>query len=352
MLRILVVDDSPVARGLLTEIFSAEPDFEVVGVAVNGLEAVEMVEELKPDIITMDVQMPRMNGYAATREIMMTRPTPIVVVSGSMGNDDVEKSMQSLDAGALTVVGKPPSPTSQDFEKQCRSLVSTLRTMAAVRVIRRHRPRRPADLHEQISSGDDLVQSLISRPKLITIAASTGGPQALRTVLGSLPANFPVPIVIVQHISDGFTSGLADWLDGALNLKVVIASAGEKLKPGCAYLAPEGFHSGVTGSYTLEQIERAPMAGFRPSATVLFESASRTFGGAHLAVILTGMGNDGVEGLRSVKQTGGCVIAQDEGSCVVYGMPKAAADAGVVDVVLPLNEIGPELLKAVSVMPS
>jgi two-component system, chemotaxis family, protein-glutamate methylesterase/glutaminase len=348
MLRILIVDDSPVARNLLKEILGSEPGFEVVGEALNGAEAVSMVEELKPDIVTMDVQMPRMNGYAATREIMTTHPTPIVVVSGSMGQEDVEKSMQSLDAGALTVIGKPPSPASPHFEEQCAVLVSTLRTMAAVKVIRRHRSRDSADSpREDFYARVDSL-NLRARPRLVTIAASTGGPQALRAILETLPLSFPVPIVIVQHISPGFTQGLIDWLNGATAIEVTAATAGQKLKAGFAYIALEDFHCGVTAAGTIVQIDRAPLGGFRPSATVLFESASREFGQSHLAVILTGMGTDGVDGLRSVRQTGGAVIAQAEASCVVYGMPKAAIDAGLANAVIPLAAIGAELIRVVT----
>ncbi len=351
MLRILIVDDSPVARNLLKEILSSEPDFEVVGEAFNGVDAVSMVQELKPDIVTMDVQMPRMNGYAATREIMTTQPTPIVVVSGSMGQEDVEKSMQSLDAGALTVVGKPPSPASPHFEEQCSVLVSTLRTMAAVKVIRRHRSRDTIEpAHEDFSARvDSLILGI--RPRLITIAASTGGPQALRTILETLPRNFPVPIVIVQHISDGFTQGLIDWLNSATTVEVTTAAAGQQLQAGVAYIAPEESHCGVTADGFIVLIDRAPVGGFRPSATVLFESASREFGQTHLAVILTGMGTDGVDGLRSVRQTEGAVIAQDEASSVVYGMPKATIEAGLANAVIPLDEIGPELIRVVTGQP-
>jgi two-component system, chemotaxis family, protein-glutamate methylesterase/glutaminase len=348
MLRILIVDDSSVARNLLKEILSSEPDFEVVGEATNGAEAVSMVEKLKPDIVTMDVQMPRMNGYAATREIMTTHPTPIVVVSGSAGQEDVEKSMQSLDAGALTVVGKPPSPTSTHFEEQCAVLVSTLRTMAAVKVIRRYRLRDSVKSPREEFASRVNSLTLSSRPRLVTIAASTGGPQALRAILETLPATFPVPIVIVQHISDGFTQGLIDWLNGATAIEVTSATAGQKLKAGVAYIAPEKSHCGVTADGTIVEIDRAPFGGFRPSATVLFESASREFGRAHLAVILTGMGSDGVDGLRSVRQTGGSVIAQDEASCIVYGMPKAAIEAGLANVVIPLDAIGAELIRFVT----
>ncbi len=344
MIRVLVVDDSPVARELLTGILDGEPDMSVVGVATNGAEAVAKVAELQPDIVTMDVQMPRMNGYDATREIMITQPTPIVVVSGSMGKVDVEKSMQSLEAGALTIIGKPDSPSSPLFEEQCRMLHDTLRTMSAVKVIRQHRPRTRVETPPEEGSVNQERLQVGARPKLVTIAASTGGPQALRMILQELPAAFELPIVVVQHISSGFTSGLVDWLNGGADVEVTVASQGTSLQAGHVYLAPEGKHCGVRTDGSLEIVNQPPLGGFRPSATMLYESASRTYAKSQVAVILTGMGKDGVDGLRSVKQTGGAVIAQDEESSVVFGMPKAAIEADVVDLVLPLDQIARELI--------
>jgi two-component system chemotaxis response regulator CheB len=345
-LHVLVVDDSPVARSLLTEILNAEPDIEVIGTACHGVEAVEKVALLHPDVVTMDVQMPRMDGYAATREIMTTCPTPIVVVSGVGGSTDAEKSMLSLDAGALAVIGKPSSPSSPDFEQSARNFVNTVQSMAAVSVIRRHRPRQTAEVTPGQTRHCELVVG--SKPRLITIAASTGGPQALRIVLGGIPADFPIPIVIVQHISPGFTEGLAAWLHGATAVKVKVAEDGEALRPGYIYIAPETVHCGVRAEEKLELIRRPPVSGFCPSATILFESASRAFGKSHIAVVLTGMGKDGCEGLRSVHQTGGVIIAQNEATSVVYGMPKAPIDEGIADLILPLAAIGPTLVQLVN----
>lgn len=350
MLRVLVVDDSHVARRLLTEILDGEADIEVVGEAVNGEHAVMMVPTLRPDVITMDIRMPVMDGYAATREIMMCHPTPIVVVSGSMERDDIEKSIQALDAGALTVIGKPPSPSSDHFEKAVRTFVGTVRSMAAVGVIRRHRPT-PVPVAERSESACRLADSAGpgSRPRIVVIAASTGGPQALRVVLSQMTSEFPVPVVVVQHISAGFTDGLADWLQRTVQIPLQIARNDVSLRPGMVYIAPEGMHCSVNVDRRIELIDRPPLGGFRPSATVLFESASRAYGDSVIAVILTGMGADGVEGLRSIRQMHGVVLGQDEASSVVFGMPKAAWDAGVVDKLLPLDEIGRELSRMVGV---
>lgn len=346
MLRVVVVDDSHVARGLLTGILNGEADIEVVGEAVNGLQAVAMVAELRPDVVTMDVQMPRMDGYTATREIMTSCPVPIVVVSGSAGHEDLDKSMQSLDAGALAVIGKPPSPASRNFETAVRSLLNTVRSMAAVRVIRRHRPR-PAPETNTTQPSDPRTANRLpkSRPRIVTIGASTGGPQALRTIFTSLPPDFPVPIIVVQHISIGFTQSLADWLQKTVDLNVCVARHGDIPQHGHVYLAPDASHCEVQPDGTLALTSRPPLGGFQPSATVLFETAADAYGPSHIAVILTGMGKDGVDGLPSVGKTGGLVIAQDEESSVVFGMPKGAIDAGLADLILPLENIGAELMR-------
>ncbi len=345
-LHVLVVDDSPVARNLLTEILDAEPDIEVIGTACHGVEAVEKVALLRPDVVTMDVQMPRMDGYAATREIMTTYPTPIVVVSGVGGNTDAEKSMLSLDAGALAVISKPSSPSSPDFEQSARNFVNTVQSMAAVSVIQKHRPRASAAVTPTQTPAPEFV--VASKPRLITIAASTGGPQALRIVLSRIPTDFPIPIVVVQHISPGFTEGLASWLHGSAAVPVKVAEDGEALRPGCIYIAPETVHCGVRSDDKLELSSRPPVSGFRPSATILYESASRAYGRSHIAVVLTGMGKDGAEGLRAVHQTGGVIIAQNEATSVVYGMPKAPIDEGIADLILPLDTIGPTLVHLVN----
>lgn len=345
MLRVLVVDDSPLMRDLLCEILEHDPGIQVVGTARNGAEAVEQVRELRPDVITMDIQMPQMDGYEATREIMTTVPTPIVVVSGSMSSPDVDKSMLSLEAGALTVIGKPASPTAADFEATARRIVETVKNMSGVRVIRRHRKRPPAKTVEPA-----VITPPVTPPgstaKIVAIAASTGGPQALQQILSRLSADFPVPIAVAQHMSPGFMEGFAEWLDGAVELSVCLVEDGARLRPGVVSIAPENVHLEITGDGLTRFNTQPPIGGFRPSANVLFESAAQSYGDGVLAVVLTGMGRDGVDGLRAVHKAGGRVVVQDEESCVVYGMPEAAVSAGLADTTTPLEDIAAELIHA------
>lgn len=347
MIRVLVVDDSRVARDLLVGVFAADPEFEVVGTAADGREAIERVAELEPDVVTMDVQMPVLDGYAATREIMTDHPTPIVVVSGSMSQPDVEKSMNSLASGALAVVGKPPSPTAAEFAAAAAHLRSLVKSMAAVKVVRRHRPRveTPRVASQPTSKPTNQPASAGVRTKLIGIAASTGGPGALLQVLGGLPPSFPIPIAVVQHIAEGFTRGFVDWLNGSIPLDVVTATNGGALEPGRVYVAPEGRHLGIGTGPRCELLERPAVDGFRPSATMMFETAARSLGTEFVGVVLTGMGRDGCDGLRSVRQCRGTILAQEPTTCAVDGMPRAVIDAGLANEVVPLDEIGAALAR-------
>lgn len=335
--RTLVAEDSPTARALLVEVLGSDSGLEVVGEAANGLEAVELTVRLKPDVVTMDVRMPVMDGLAATEEIMTVAPTPIVIVSGSFDRRDVELSMNALRAGALAVLPKPSGPAAPGFSEECRQLVATVKSMAAVKVVRRWRGRSPVE-----PTPRSIPRS--APPAVVAMAASTGGPAALQRILSSLPADFPVPVLVVQHIAAGFVGGLTDWLDAASFLRVKVADDGEPLLAGTAYLAPDGRDLGVSDR------GRASLTGPRTgnswsSATSLFDSVANAYGSSTLAVILTGMGRDGLAGLLAVKRAGGRVIAQDEETSVVFGMPGAAVEAGVADLVLPLGSIGPTMVE-------
>ncbi len=342
MIRVLIAEDSPTARALLVSILTAEGDVHIVGEAHNGRQAVEMAEQLQPDIITMDVQMPEMDGLEATKQIMVRSPRPIIIVSSTARSDEVELSLEATRAGALMVLPKPEGPGSSGFAGDRRQLLSMVRAMSQVKVVRRHGsaassagmntmpPRQAWSMSPRASAG--VGGGTI---RLVAIGASTGGPAALRTILADLPQHFPVPILIVQHIARGFTEGLAHWLSGDTALEVKVADVGERARAGCVYIAPDDRHLGCqsdAGGQIRLLLDNAALVGsFRPSASYLFQSAAEALGNGLLSVILTGMGDDGVAGLRTAKGLGGRVLGQDEASSVIYGMPEEAMRAGVVD---------------------
>lgn len=342
MIRVLVAEDSSTARELLVAILGSDPErLTVVGEAKNGLEAVEMTKRLRPDVVTMDIRMPLLDGFEATRRIMIEAPTPVVVVSGS-DILEVETSLNALRAGALAVLEKPVSPGASSFEERCRTLLETVRIMAGVKVVRRFTERpavRASGPRAAVGAGTR------ERVRAVAIATSTGGPAALQSIFSRLPADFPAPILVVQHIAKGFVNGLASWLNGGSGVRVRVAEEDEPAVPGTAYLAPDERHLGVSPAGRILISSAPPVDGFRPSGTFLFESAARALGAAALAVILTGMGRDGVEGLRRLKALGGRILAQDEASSVVFGMPAAAIEAGLADEVLALEAVAERLLE-------
>jgi two-component system chemotaxis response regulator CheB len=341
-LRIVVAEDSPTARRLLVEILRADPALTVAGEAKDGVEAVELVQRLRPDLVTMDIQMPRMDGLDATRRIMTEVPTPVVVVS-TLVERDIQTSMAALRAGALAVLQKPVGPESPDFDAESRRLRDTLKAMAEVKVVRRW-PERTAPPSPPLVP---VPTPVVQRPAVVALAASTGGPAALHRVLSELPADFPVPLLVVQHIALGFSQGFATWLGTAGPLPVKVAEDGETLLPGHVYLAPDDRHLGLYGEGRAEVSRGAPVHGFRPSATWLFRSVARAHGPRSLAVVLTGMGQDGLEGVRELREAGGYVLAQDEPSSVVYGMPGVVVGAGLAHEVVPLPSIAARLLQSV-----
>jgi len=339
MIRVLVVDDSPTVRGLLVRMLQSDPQLRVVGVARDGVEAVNLANRLRPDVITMDIRMPCMDGFQATKRIMQQVPTPIVVVSASVESEELRITFNAIQAGALTVVEKPRGPAEPGFEALREHLVTIVKLMSEVKVVRRwatgtlraHKPvlrRKPAEV----------------RTAMVAIAASTGGPGALYHVLQGLPADFPVPVLVVQHITRGFGQGMVDWLSGATRLRVATAQQGATLEPGHVLVAPDDRHLLVRPNGRVLLRPREHERELCPSADLLFESVAEAQGESVLGVIMTGMGRDGVEGLRRLKAAGGRVLAQDESSCVVFGMPKEAIAAGVVDRVVPLGQMATAIL--------
>lgn len=348
MIRVLVADDSPTSSELLIDTLSSDPGIRVVGAARTGVEAVAMARALKPDVITMDIQMPGMNGIEATSAIMRESPTRIIIVSTLFRDGEVALSLEATRAGALMVMPKPGSPRLPAFAAERHQLLSMVRAMSGVKVVRRlygevGRPSTPQILRK------DALQPPPGRSKIriVAIAASTGGPAALSDILTALPESYPAPIMIVQHIALGFVSGLARWLDDNCRLSVVVATADTVAAPGTVYIAPDDTHLGLSPAFRMSLSSAPPVGQFRPSGSHLFESVARAAGEGVLAVILTGMGDDGVIGLRAVRAAGGRIIAQDEASSVVYGMPREAVRAGVVDAVVPLSGIARAMLQIV-----
>ncbi len=340
-IRTLVADDSATFRLLVSEILTPAEGFEIVCEASDGQEAVRCVEEHKPDLVLMDIRMPRMDGFTATRRIMADHPTPVVIVT-AMSGADVHASLDALAVGALTLLPKPPGPTSPDFESARLRFLRTLRAMAGVKVVRRWSGRRPEPTPAARPAPDRRTTGAM---RAVGVAASTGGPGALRSLLGALPATFDTPILIVQHITDGFVGGLAHWLDQNTSLKVKVAEEGEPIRGRMAYLAPDDRHLGLAAGPVVALSDAPPIGGFRPSATHLFRSMAEELGAAAVALVLTGMGRDGVDGLQGLHAAGGRVLAQDEATSVVYGMPGAAVAEGLADTVLPLSELPGALLR-------
>ena len=337
-IRILIADDSPTVRLLLRHILEADPEMRVVGEATNGQEAVEMAQKLVPNLVIMDVHMPLLDGLEATREIMMRVPTPIVVVSAADNHHDIDLSLSATQAGALIALPKPNSPDDPRFAEQSSQLLSMARAMAQVKVVRHWSANGSTRVRPARRAAPNHVQ-------LVTIAASTGGPAALRRILADLPRTFPVPILIVQHIARGFASGFVEWLRGACQLQVKLAQDHEIAKPGTVYIAPDDHHLGISASAQMRLSTAPPDAGFRPSASHLFTSAARSYGRGLVAAILTGMGSDGAEGLRIAQDAGSFVLAQDKDSSVVFGMAQEAFNRGLVDQVLPLDHMAGRLIE-------
>lgn len=345
-IRVLIAEDSPTVRLYLRMLIDAEQDFLVVGEARDGAEAVAMTQSLRPDIVTMDIHMPVVDGLAATRQIMQFCPTPVVVVSGIIG-EEVQASMDALESGALAVLPKLPDRAKPEFRQRQQELIKTLRALSSVRVIsRRNYDDRP-DTQPRPVARPILTRT---RAEVVVIGASTGGPSALQRTLSALPGDYKLPIVIVQHMPDEFLSGLARWLRNSTPLQVQMAHQGIELRPATVYLALGGAHLTIhrrLGRLMTHLVAEQGNHRFYPSINMLFESVARTCGAAAAGVILTGMGDDGADGLWKLRQAGGYTLAQDEKTSTVYGMPMAARERGAVERVVDLGNLPSELLKLI-----
>ncbi len=339
MIRCLIVDDSPTFRSVLRNILRRSPDVVVVGEAADGEEAIARAQELAPDVITMDVRMPRRDGLGAIREIMRRSPRPIVVVSSAAAEVNEQVSFQALKLGAVEVLPKPDALDPRQFAAQAEAIRQAVLTVAHVKV-----KARPLEFAERALAPRPASPVLARAPSCVGIGASTGGPPALQRVLGALPADYPLPILVVQHIAEGFTEGLVRWLATQCALSVRIAREGEPLAPGAVLVAPDRRHLLVSkGRVRLE--DTPPVKSLKPSATLLFASLARELGAGAAGILLTGMGDDGAAGLKMMREAGAYTVAQGPQSSVVWGMPKVAVETGAAAEVLELEEIAPALVR-------
>ena len=347
-IRVLVACDSRAQREVLLGLLRSSSDFVVVGTASDGKEAIAAALHLRPNIIAMDINLPILDGYAATRQIMQECPTPIVLISSQ--GDAARHSIEALAVGALAVVQKPSGPGGAAMAptagEDCIAFLTTLRLMADVRVVTRH-PARGSTNNQRPTTNDQRAANPLIAPQMLMIAASTGGPAALQSVLRDLGAGFPLPILIVQHIARGFVSALADWLNNTTPLPVRIASQGERVLPGQIYLAPEDRHLMIREAGIVSLRPSVSSDRICPSADLLFESAARIYGARAIGVVLTGMGDDGTRGLLALHAAGAPTLAQDAASCVVYGMPRAAVEAGAIARSAPLTAMAETILELI-----
>lgn len=322
MIKVLIVEDSPVMQQLLAYTITKDPVFTIVGIAENGEEAIKAVKKYHPDIITMDWHMPKLDGLQATRMIMETNPIPIVIVSGSSTATDVGFSFRMIEAGALSIVKKPLSVDHPDYQKEASLLIQTLKLMSEIKLVRRIPYTKK--IQEQIKTSINNEINEQSEIQAIAMGASTGGPLVLQKILSGLPRNLPFPILIVQHISPGFIVGFVEWLNNTTNFPIHIATQGEYMLSGHAYVAPDNFHMGVETKSRILLSTHEPENGLRPSVAFLFRTTAQVYGSKAVGVLLSGMGCDGAEELKLMKENGAMTIAQDFESSAVHGMPGEA----------------------------
>lgn len=358
-IRVVVVDDSALVRSMLTEIINRQSDMECIGAAADPFVAREMIRNLNPDVITLDVEMPRMDGIDFLSKLMRLRPMPVVMVS-TLTERGAEVTLKALELGAVDFVAKPKIGVADGLRQLADDITDKVRVASKARINRLHLPAAPAAASGSAArpaGGPATAPAArpavatpslgrLSTEKLIFIGASTGGTEATKEVLASLPADAP-GVVITQHMPPGFTRNYAARLDGLCKISVKEASDGERILPGHAYIAPGGMHLSVERSganYIARVQDGDPVNRHKPSVEVLFKSAARVVGPNAIGIMLTGMGADGARAMREMKDAGAYCVAQDEASCVVFGMPREAINAGAINEVLPLTKIAPHVL--------
>lgn len=346
MIKVLIVDDSAFMRNTLSSMLTSDPEIQVIGIARDGIEAVEKVASLKPDIVTLDIEMPRMDGIEALKQIMEKNPVPVLMVS-SLTTEGARVTLDALDLGAVDFIPKNLSELSINIIKIKELLIDKIKKIGRKGLVKglRKPPSMPLKMPDQN------VYTPHRRVSIIAIGSSTGGPKALQNIITLLPKDFPVPIVIAQHMPPSFTGPFAERLNHLSAIEVKEAENGEPIRKGTAYIAPGRGHMSVLRKKLTETVisvteERGEYI-YRPSVDVLMLSVVDNFSGHVLGVILTGLGNDGSKGMKEIKNKGGRTIAESEKTCVVYGMPRAVVEAGLADKIVPLDEIAGEIINSV-----
>lgn len=347
-IKVFVVDDSALARKVLCDIINTTPGMRVAGTAANGKQALEHIPLLLPDIVCTDFHMPVMNGAEFIRQLMQRHPLPVLVVSIAVQNGEAENIFSLLQAGALEVVAKPrmnPLLSAQELSVMRDALTSKIRILSGVYVFRRSAPVSVATNIARPEGLETLLAARMPAPNMVVIGASTGGPQTLRDVFVRMKWPRPYPLVCVQHISEGFQHGLIRWLSEEIRQPVEIAAAGQVPRAGHIYFATENRHLGFDAGGNFSYSDDAPQSGARPASDVLFKSAAERFGKNMIGILLSGMGRDGASGMKQIADVGGITIAQNEESCVVFGMPRAAIELGAARFTLAPAEIASVLNK-------
>lgn len=342
--RVLVVDDSLVMQRLYRKLLEQDGRFELLAIATNGQQAIEYVASYKPDVVSMDINMPLMDGVEATRQIMQLHPVPIVIVTSLYHPQEQELAMRILEAGAVSIMTKPYGPGHPKFESSTRTYLSRLWYMSEIKVIRR-KPASPKLPPKTVVKSEKPKQSMQShaKPAVIVIGASAGGPEGVKTILANISATIDVPILIVQHIDPGFAEGYVHWLQSQSKIPVRLAGVNTTMEAGVAYLPPGNHHLMLRSKQTVTISTDAPVKGHRPAVSVLFTSAAAIFKDQTMAIILSGMGSDGAQEIKHLSDLGAVTLAQDEASCLVFGMPGVAIQLGGIKKVLPPLEIASEI---------
>jgi len=344
MIKVLIVDDSKAIQEFLDNILSSDPDIQVIGLASSGYEAIELVKIKKPDIITIDMNISGMDGYETIRRIMETFPTPIVIISRVENPKEATNTNRYMEAGALAVVFRPAPFELHQFTSFRKELIQTVKLMSEIKVVKHFQRKRkeqikPVSLAQQFENDAKRIQ-------VIAIGASTGGPLALQVILSRLPGELAVPVLIVQHIAPGFVKVFQKMLSSTSGIKLKIAEEGEIISAGIGYIAPDNFHMGVTRGRKIILSNQPPENGSKPSVSFLFRSVAHTFGPNALGVLLTGMGKDGADELKDMKDKGAITVVQNEESSVVFGMPGEALRIGASNIALSPESIAEILIKS------